>query len=1496
MDQWLDSLSEDWPSQPPSAHNSSSILSDEDPVQNVGSQSRIPRRAASNVSSADRKELARNLSQKGDGLANWPLKEKTSSSLNASPRVSSSKNGKLPSQSPRSSLKRNYHNDNNANGHPTASSPSIPAGTVAFKASPVKDIHQTPEWKRRLVQGRVGPGDQTDMFGPMGLQNVFRPPTLAPRPSGQRKRGIDAMKSIAESHGRSSDPSLSASRSELGDHDQSSSPKQRTIGDIDEKEMLAVDVKQQEQKGQSSAIGQTSIPSPKSDCISFADSQNNSSSHANSNDFTPVHVSKSHTIDGKVNYAAIDIGLQRLHSNMEHLRISQQDHSSVQSETNDSHFSSSETPGMSFRKSQLNEITNQSLPEDLSVGTDAFAANGGFVSLHRGGYSKEGSFQKRSLSPSSSNPLDSHTGHVTRASSEALPSPQSSQRRPGRPSTPPRTPSKGNEERPRSSGSPLKLFDKYDTFTNDRLAQHISRFEQTLAQDGDMDGSSQADLGPSSPSPGPKLLKKLSPADQPAEHNLTSRVSSFGTAEFVGCDFDANSQVLVKTALSSHSWDENGLQSPSGHRRDKQASRGRRRPSRTDQNYQASSEDYQDAESVEAVDKASEPAYQTEGVLYTAHGKRLPDSPEKEVARKRRRTICSSEERKQTTSNAQATIPNRNMKEATTAASSGRKRKDARYDSERQAADPETLKTRHILRPRNPTPNQTGSVSQGLVSKESQHPRITITGYGRMTAIQHVATDPTPNMDPPTQIVAGALASIALNTVQDMTSGSRKASVTTSDFFNEAQQIMALIRAEKRPRSSHTSAETSNIAHSIIQEEPSMADSTRDNLTRPPSREGGNSGLAHTPPQQKARIVSHLRKFEDEEDLGLALPSSGKSLRINARDVSAVNSPAISTDEQPADDVESDPPNIRIRQGGINRHQEENSPSSSDQHALNGEADSGNLESRGSSSSSMDKSQPTGSSRGSANLKQIAPHTVAHLLSDQMADMFFDEDRKLWVKRKVTPHAANVDAEAHAISRQSEEDLFGDIPDLSVDEMEELNRVKEVVASRDHLSLEGRSVARPKRAVQSGAQEDEAGAREVKPAARPSTADGKVIPPADDSSAPSKYSNFAWSGPRPRTRATSYGDDVWPDKPAQQQQSHQETLPVNENEPQSPEVEREISILDSREPHSLRREGAEYCRPRVVTVAFSSPLVQSPYQPDDDWEQIDGSRLEDSPSRQALQPQRSAKKPNPSGISNGQRYASRRLSIGNSSFIARPMSRLDELDEMSLVCYSAQRPQTTTDLAISTPLPLSRSLAIQPTTGHRSSIGFSLSPLPDFSMHQIDRPLDANEGAIVQQQRPQAISNALSLTAQELVKHLTDTEPYEPYWDHLTAVDLNGRSLTSLHMLDEFCSRTQELNASRNRIRDLDGVPSSVRSLTISDNFLSELTAWHTLRNLQYLNVSGNKLRSLKGFQGLFHLRTLKADDNEIDSLDGFQCLDGLLSLSLRRNRLSIVDFDGFNL
>ncbi|KAK5241708.1 Protein nud1, partial [Cryomyces antarcticus] len=55
-----------------------------------------------------------------------------------------------------------------------------------------KKRKDTPEWRRRIIKGQVGYGDQTDLFGPSGLENIFQQPARPqpPRPHSEAPPGL----------------------------------------------------------------------------------------------------------------------------------------------------------------------------------------------------------------------------------------------------------------------------------------------------------------------------------------------------------------------------------------------------------------------------------------------------------------------------------------------------------------------------------------------------------------------------------------------------------------------------------------------------------------------------------------------------------------------------------------------------------------------------------------------------------------------------------------------------------------------------------------------------------------------------------------------------------------------------------------------------------------------------------------------------------------------------------------------------------------------------------------------------------------------------------------------------------------------------------------------------------------------------------------------------------------------------------------------------------
>jgi len=1547
MDQLFDSLSEDWVSQPRSPHSeqarpSPSVGNSPGQLSNA-SQSRIPRfksRTNSRLSTDSATSAQRATFIASKDSVKQPLREKTLSGLNTQNNKPQRKDAvKLADASPKT-------NRSHKKKSPESSPPSIPQDTVQHKVSPSKpqNSYGTPEWKRRLGSNR-GSGEQPDLFSPIGLQNVFRPLTVkgigkqkkgkiyqpngvdevpSSQPSqpiqppgtrleGPRQQATQApgtVKRIVEetqNTAHQANDAIDKHQGQEGDAIRSSRLLDGHLQDQTDKRTVA----DREAKGSTSDRSGTPTPrmtDPKEDSVlldTIAERSRVTSGQTEdcNEGLSPFYVSRQHTVDGRIDYAAV-IDTEQVRQRMQNMVLQDKKRPTSRSSDRGIGYAVASTPNV-FVSQQCpsSDRTSHSLPDDLSTGTESFMLNGGFVNRQRGGHSQEGSFMRKPLSPSSSPSV--HVAGSSRASTARRKLSGSYSRSllakreaADHPSTP-----KGNQmdeassERPRSSGSPLKLFGLYDTYTNDRLSRRMSKFEETMPDSvevhDDIDDTEDID----SPEDRSRAVSVSgSQSSDAGGRRSTSRFSSFGDGELDNHPFDSYRPVLLPQP-SERPGDVQLPKKPAGQFTfeavaDEFAGSTPRRKRKTYPSTSTAIPDDAKTPDVENERKTGS-TYddQHQEVVQTAHGKRLPNSPAKVPQSKRRRTLLESE----LNLNSISSPLRPEVNQVAIQSMVGRKRKDALYDNSVQTADPSVLATRHILRPRNPTPSQSG------------HPRLQ--GTNTSTALRqnkrHHQTngvscpdESEPMVDAPTERLAEELASLALNVAQDMSDEVRKPSVTTADFFNEAQQIMQLIRARGRRPSSHISEEelAADAYDDQYDQDSKLLDSTKDEFSRPPSREGGSMRKLREPAQVDARIVSQLRKFEEDEDIDMALSSSLNCLKIpqSAENPSADVRNAL---QQDGAHMESDS-NIRILGRTKGAHKGKQSSSTTDVPQTTTDVQPQSFGSHSTSGPSTQRSIPSSSSRGSRNRAIIAPETVAHLLSDQVAGMTFDHEKQIWVKSRNSSKAEGSGKKGSESSEITDGDLLGEIPDLSVDEIEELRRIKGVnypserlPSASDRISNHDYAIsgARAKPSVETGTSSN----------SRPKQANSQQTGLGDVSSAPSKYSRSAFSGLVPETRATSGGDEAFARKPSGKGAANQGTAPSRKAE-HAEEVEHEISILEGRVSRSPNR--GSHQQPRVVTVAFSSPLVdqiEAPYLHEEGsnlLEDDDEPNLEDSPR------QNGGKKRTPSsarrtsiGFRRGSNYrsGSRRISLGQQNFIPRPMSRLDEHEELSIIQFTSG---VGMNVALSTPLNR-HSLAIPQTSGHSSSIGFRLSPLPDFTVHQIDRPLDRS--SIARGQGSWALQrqeHRVSLSTQEIVTKITDVEPYEPYWEYLRAIDLHGRSMHTLHMLSDFCARLEELDVSNNQLGEVNGAPSSIRYLNVRRNCLSNLTAWGHLYNLQYLDVSGNQLTHLRGFQSLVHLRELNADDNQIESLEGVLTLDGLINLSLKGNRIGLADFEEANL
>lgn len=562
--------------------------------------------------------------------------------------------------------------------------------------------------------------------------------------------------------------------------------------------------------------------------------------------------------------------------------------------------------------------------------------------------------------------------------------------------------------------------------------------------------------------------------------------------------------------------------------------------------------------------------------------------------------------------------------------------------------------------------------------------------------------------------------------------------------------------------------------------------------------------------QLDARIVSQLRRFKDSDDMGVSLSSSLKSLQINQPDGGPLSgeNPNVKNHEEFESDVD-----VRIigeKTDSSQRHDSEPETEALDAKSVSQPPAFGSHSASGPPTS---RSIPTDSSHGSRNRAVIAPENVAHLLSESVAGMAFDREKQLWVKSRNSSKAEQAGRSEHPPSDATEEDLLGAIPDLSVDEIEEMRRietagfsVKTVVSIKEQVS--NHDFDKPEEQTQ-----------RLNGAVDAVNSQPQTTKPHNESSAPSKNSHFASSGLVPETRATSWDDEAVRSKPNEARGPTQGDLKaLEEEEAQFEEAEHEISILEGREKQSPKRE--PYRKPRVATVAFSSPLVNHMDASVLDeayhiWDDADALKLEDSPVRQTNERTVSRSRRTSSRYGCKQSYpnSSRRTSFGHQPYVARPMSRLDEHEELSIP-HCSDRPGL--PVAVSTPL-TKTSLMIPPTSGQFSHTSFQLSPLSEFTIHQIDRPLDWQPTTRRPEVYPLAHGNQVaSLSTREIVAKITDVEPYEPYWEYLRALGLRNKGITTLHMLNSFCERLEELDVANNELREVNGAPSSLRCFKLA--------------------------------------------------------------------------------
>lgn len=1461
---WLDSLSEDWVSQPGS-DNSEAQLPSPRPIETKSltrspeHSSRIPRRtngARSSVPPVGDSSIA-------------ILSERSANHNNiSSQRIASKLSQDIKASQADAGMRCSSAESNG----------SVVHNSVRHRSSE-KFEGQTPEWKRRLLGGGMNYGEQRDLFcsAAAGLQDMFKPP----EEGAADEFGDDVVHQPEEEQHESTMPSSPPGYQ-----------RRRTSVEL-EAELNALDLNEEEFERPNDV---TPSPSPRrterdikyrlnvedtsltctpsnapvhrntshlapheveiyrdESCLSTQTAEGNMTrktsgqSDTRNEDFSPILIGKHSDQEGKVEFSPLELPADQLKQKLERLRINQMlwDAGADVQDAFDS-------------EARVEQVDN----------TDDYGRQGGYINFQRGGRSAEGSFRHRALSPGfevdtsemlpeeslqASTPKQYPTvrteTHGTYRYHNDLPSPSL-----------PRAPFPSPEKRGTisnavngvTSTSPLKLFGPYDTFTNQTLLRRISQFESNTS------GSTSRHSGASHTRDNPPGKDGTSSSPSVGSRS----VSEFGAGDLEGYQFHGDlSYTADNESMSSETDKENQSPQPQLNMRYSAIHGASLGPSsgkpselvvrrRRDKSLSASVDHHR------RVSSMSSQLRKTLGIAQGApdlggatkrdsgsEGKRPRTSPSKDPTPKRRRTLHESDIAFGRENLAGIELASQQFQSAI------RKQRLDRETSGFDLAEPRVLASRSLLRPRTPSEKLQRLRKQSEEGQDARH-----AGASRSPRNKHHQ--------------GSQFDEIQID-------GERKPSIRTQDFVDQAAQIMAMIRSQVRPpglasvEESGTELEKGSPGPS----EEFGSDSTKEPFSRPPSREGKPSIPRAPYRQDDPALMERLKKFQEASDMGDVVSSSLRSLAFAQDAIRAAEDAdvygwdkarSIAGRPMAADegDMISDIPNIRITTNPIS---EDVQRSPSRDYLSNG------------SGHSTGRSFPTGSSRGSDSRKVIMPESVSHLIPERVGSMRLDKDHNMWIKSK------EVKAEQPVAVPQSdsEDDPFASIPDLSVDLTKEMQNLRLTTARKEN---------------------------------------GEFVP--EEREDPMSPTSFIKSqSRRPYTTISPNG------KMSSSAASHTAETPKPHGH-QSDDNEFEIRDFAHNRP-------IEKAKRRNITISFSSPVASfiQDGQVDalddvDDHEEDATGEAENagaSPVRSSgpAGPTKSALK-NGGGNGPGRnqgRPSSRHLNSGDQEFVPRPVSRIDEQDEDSTVelphhdNHQLSIIGDTSIVSHKTPEARCTSLSfiLNGTPGHGQlslrgedsaligqNVGkLSLSPLSEFTLNNSNESFGFEVSYVMGRRHMETgtgTKKVMSMTIRDLVDRLSEVEPFEPYWEDLTELDVQGKRLTSLHMLDEFCGKVVKLDASSNALGHLEGVPLSVRQLKVSQNMLTELTSWDHLTNLQYVDVSGNELQSLSALKHLVHLRSVKADDNQLTSLDGLDNHDGLLHLRARNNLIEEVDFASLQL
>ncbi|KAG5952463.1 hypothetical protein E4U53_000805 [Claviceps sorghi] len=1425
---WLDSLSEDWVSQPGSDSSNGPLP----PLSSVEVEtpqirqfcSRIPRKAGS-----------QSPGRPTSGNSSNVLSERSANEINISMQ-------RLPSKLSQEATA------NVSRPASTAMNGSIVRHSLHSQQPPSQD-DQTPEWKRRLIHGDIPYGEQRDLFcsAAIGLQDIFKPPpenkeevpngsdishhadvTFPSSPPIYPQPITDAdfeeYESFDEEEDQPADVTPSPSPRRLQKdikhkpYQSSPIPEGRNANiptkdySTDDEHQGAID---QDESHLMVPLESHSVPRKASGQSDQSDTRNE--------DFSPIMIGKHNDENGNIDFAPFEVPVDVLWQKLEAVRVNQ-----VLSDSQaDLQTSSDTSPNKPPEDAEKAEGENRI--ENFDFGRDGGSGDGSFY--NRGLSSEMGADTSEMLPEESlqaSTPKEFPSIKMPRTN----PDPTFQLfRSPSLPRAPFPSPDKKqvtSQDDHGSTNSPLKLFGPYDTFTSQTLLRRISQFEERSESPSQRSRtSSNADQTGSGANATDATLFRSGNLSKFGENDLDGYEFRGSVTNEIYEDSDVVGKENVAprdSSLSLYPLREIGSrgQSPEGSSElFIKRKRGKNKTSSQCKNAQDSLLS-NDALSNSAVPK-KEPGSDT---------KRPRTSPAKHPTPKRRRTLHRSDI---AFGRDKKLKPDDSHSVQMHSLATGQKRKDA-LSGNLETANSEVLARRSILKPQSPISSRSPSLSHGNGLKKSP-----------LRALRN----------------GDDIASSDAVTETD-----RKPSIRTQDFVNQAAQIMAMIRNQVKPDlASLEESEEEQIdpGERLAYDADPDQDSTSEPFSRPPSREGNVTPWAQQR-QNDPEIMSRLKKYQEMSDMGVVMTSSSarSSHHLATKSVLAENNEEQQSqrrvDEASFDlpipvmgEVTSDLPNVRI----ISSRSDAEQPSPVRDFPSY------------SSNRSTYRTYRSSSSRGSESRRIIMPERISHLIPDRVGSMCLDKDKKIWIKRK----ESNELRECSILnSEDSEEDPFASIPDLSVDMTEEMQNLKLATAAKgaapdeaeDRLSTRDaleRATSRNRetlspdqrtgfRAIGFANRElellnDHPGREKVDKQA--ANEDGDKAGNASPSGS-RRHISISFSSPIASVIRNMSPEDDW-DETEEEQTASQSRLRQTSYSRSPPQ-----NCFKSKSGgHSLRVHSNQ--APMRQTSLRDPSFIPRPVSRID--EQDEDSTVE---------------------IGNEDRQVS---IIGDQSIMSHktPQNRRASLSfifnhtpgngALSLAADdSALIGRNVGKLSLS---PLSEFTLNNP----EQSFGFEVS----YVMGQ--RHMATGNGS----------QKVLSMTIRELVDRLGEAEPEESFWEDITELDLHQKRLSSLHMLDEFCGRLITLDASANKLSHLEGIPSTVRELKVSHNLLTELSSWDHLMNLQYVDVSDNEVTSLSALKNLVHLRSLKADNNQLTSLDGLDSHDGLLSIRARCNKIVELDF-----